>query len=144
MRRFLLGVSFIVSVLLSTPNLGHADTIQPIQIAATDNSAVIYPRALAPAQQINPQSSYGGVGFGLLFAMCGAALGIFLWMRSKNGLQLSARTEQKLKVNEMRSLGNRQYLVVATYGEQKFLLGVCPGKVELISPLERNFGEGDL
>ena len=40
-------------------------------------------------------------------------------------------------VAETKSLGNKQYLVVASYGDQKFLLGVCPGKIELLSELEK-------
>ena len=34
-----------------------------------------------------------------------------------------------------RSLGNRQYLVVASYEGQKFLIGVCPGRIDLLAPL---------
>jgi len=144
MRRFYLGIILIFAGLFTGTHLVYAETAQPIQIAAPDSSTVIYPRTQAPAQPAVSQSSYSGVGLGILFALCGAALGVYLWIRSKNGLQLSSRTEQKLKVNEMRSLGNRQYLVVASYGDQKFLLGVCPGKVEMLSPLERTFDGGDI
>ena len=37
---------------------------------------------------------------------------------------------------ETRPLGNRQYLVVAAYDEKRYLLGVCPGRIELLAPLE--------
>jgi flagellar protein FliO/FliZ len=40
-------------------------------------------------------------------------------------------------VAESRSLGNRQYLVVADYGKQKFLIGVCAGRISLLSPLDQ-------
>jgi flagellar protein FliO/FliZ len=41
-----------------------------------------------------------------------------------------------LAVDETRSLGNRQYLVVASYEGKKFLLGVCPGRIEMLSALD--------
>ena len=47
-----------------------------------------------------------------------------------------AAAGRKLAVAETRSLGSRQYLVVATYGEKKFLLGVCPGRINLLTSLE--------
>lgn len=42
---------------------------------------------------------------------------------------------RSLAVAETRPLGNRQYLVVATYDEKKFLLGVCPGRIDLLASL---------
>jgi flagellar protein FliO/FliZ len=41
----------------------------------------------------------------------------------------------KLQIEETRSLGNRQYLVVAVYEGQKLLLGVTPGQIQLLTPL---------
>ena len=32
--------------------------------------------------------------------------------------------------------GNRQYLVVAAYGEKKYLIGVCVGRISLLAPLD--------
>ena len=46
------------------------------------------------------------------------------------------REARKLTVAETRSLGNRQYLVVADYEGRKFLLGVCPGRIDLLSSLD--------
>ena len=47
-------------------------------------------------------------------------------------------------VEETRALGNRQYLVVASYEGKKFLLGVCPGQINLLSPLgDESSGEGE-
>jgi flagellar protein FliO/FliZ len=37
---------------------------------------------------------------------------------------------------ESRPLGSRQYLVVADYDGRKFLLGVCPGSIEMLTPLD--------
>lgn len=41
-----------------------------------------------------------------------------------------------LELLETRMLGGRQYLVVAKHGQQKFLLGVCPGRIDYLCPLE--------
>ena len=45
---------------------------------------------------------------------------------------------RSLAVEETRSLGNRQYLVVASYEGKKFLLGVCPGRINLLSALPQD------
>jgi flagellar protein FliO/FliZ len=58
----------------------------------------------------------------------------FLWRgRRQSGGRAS---KGKLSVAETRSLGNRQYLVVAAYGEKKYLIGVCVGRISLLAPLD--------
>jgi flagellar protein FliO/FliZ len=39
-------------------------------------------------------------------------------------------------VEETRSLGNRQYLVIAACDGRRFLLGVTPGRIELVASLD--------
>ena len=56
----------------------------------------------------------------------------------KNGfafLQPKNKGVRKLNVAETRMLGNRQFLVMAEYEGRKMLLGVCPGRIELLSDL---------
>ena len=48
----------------------------------------------------------------------------------------SAKAERKLHIEESRSLGHRQHLVVASYEGRRFLLGVCPGSIEYLSGLD--------
>ena len=48
---------------------------------------------------------------------------------------LSARGQRKLQIEETRPLGGRQYLIVANYDGKKFLLGVTPGQINLLTPL---------
>jgi flagellar protein FliO/FliZ len=48
----------------------------------------------------------------------------------------SPKANRKLNIEESRSLGHRQYLVVASYEGRKFLLGVCPGSIEYLSGLD--------
>lgn len=50
--------------------------------------------------------------------------------------------ERKLHIDEMRPLGNRQFLVVAAYEGKKVLLGVCPGRIDYLCQLSVS-EEGD-
>jgi flagellar protein FliO/FliZ len=69
-------------------------------------------------------------------AACAGVGGWLIWQgRRRSGAGVAA-AGRKLAVAETRSLGSRQYLVVATYGEKKFLLGVCPGRINLLTSLE--------
>lgn len=40
-----------------------------------------------------------------------------------------------LKVLESRMLGNRQFLLVVEYEEARMLVGVCPGRIDYLTPL---------
>ena len=110
--------------------------------APGDNPAkpaeVIYPRSPAgepaAAAAVAPG---GGMNVGLLVfaAAAAAAGGWLLWRQRRSPSGLTGREARKLAVTESRSLGNRQYLVVADYNGRKFLLGVCPGRIDLLSPL---------
>jgi flagellar protein FliO/FliZ len=85
-----------------------------------------------------PAVAPGGTSLGsaAIIVACGVA-GAWLWwrMRRNGAAGLSARGERKLTVAETRPLGNRQFLVVADYEGTKFLLGVCPGRIQLLAPL---------
>ncbi len=108
---------------------------------AADDDKVIFPgasRGEAPAKA----ASGGGVntmtlGLGLLLAGAG---GWLVW-RNRRGVPLG-REARALAIEETRSLGNRQYLVVASYEDRKFLIGVCPGRIDLLSPLEGGAARG--
>ncbi len=98
------------------------------------DAAVIYPHS--PGARSEPVARGGPgyvsvLGIALLFAGTGAWL---LWRR-RNPLG-SAAPMRRLAIAETKSLGNRQYLVVASYEEKKYLLGVCPGRIDLLTPLD--------
>lgn len=104
------------------------------------DASVIYPRnaAAQAANAIptgNPSSGSSPV---LLIVAIGAAAagGWMLWRQRRTPSGIAGRDARKLAVSETRSLGNRQYLVVADYDGKKFLLGVCPGRIDLLSPLD--------
>ena len=95
---------------------------------------VIYPRTGATPDAAPGQRSSGYPAVlvtGLLMAGAG---GLLFWRgrRAPGGVAALRR----LAIAETKSLGNRQYLVVASYEDKKFLLGVCPGRIDLLTPLE--------
>jgi flagellar protein FliO/FliZ len=111
--------------------------ISPLFAVAQDT--VIYPRSAAPAEIPAPARATGSNVTLLMMALAAAAAGGWLlWRQRRSPQGLNGREARKLNVTESRSLGNRQYLVVADYDGRKFLLGVCPGRIELLSPLEGN------
>ena len=111
--------------------------VSPVLCVAQDK--VIYPRSVAPAEIPAPVRSAGSNATLLLLALAAAAAGGWLlWQKRRSPRGLNGREARKLAITESRSLGNRQYLVVADYEGRKFLLGVCPGRIDLLSPLEGN------
>lgn len=61
--------------------------------------------------------------------------GAFLLRNGMALFQPRFKGERKLEVSETRTLGNRQFLVVATYEDRKVLLGVCPGRIDYLCML---------
>jgi len=106
-------------------------------IAGVAEETVLYPRSLAPAETPAPIRATGSNATLLLLALAAAvAGGWLLWRQRRSPQGLLNREARKLAVTETRSLGNRQYLVVADYDGRKFLLGVCPGRIDMLSPLD--------
>jgi flagellar protein FliO/FliZ len=100
------------------------------------DATVIYPHgpaSKAEASSAAPSSMYGsGV---LVVALLLAGVGGWLFWRGR-AAPAGTMNARKLAIAETKSLGNRQYLVVAAYEDKKFLLSVCPGKIELLTPLD--------
>jgi flagellar protein FliO/FliZ len=64
----------------------------------------------------------------------GLAGGFWWWQRRR--MQMPSRTrELGLAVEQTKSLGNRQYLIVASCDGRRFLLGVAPGQINLLTAL---------
>jgi flagellar protein FliO/FliZ len=105
-------------------------------LAAQEKDSVIYPRGNAPAgAPAAADSGRSNTLFLLGSAVVAAAGGWWFWQKRRmgaNGLAGAAR----LSIAESRPLGSRQYLVVADYDGRKFLLGVCPGSIKMLTPLD--------
>jgi len=102
--------------------------------ASADDNKVIFPGASAPAgaSGVGGSGSLGSVT--LVVALLIAAVGAWLFWRGRRDAAIG-RDERLLAIDETRSLGNRQFLVVASYENKKFLIGVCPGRIDLLAPL---------
>jgi flagellar protein FliO/FliZ len=102
---------------------------------AADPSQVIYPGGAATSS--GPATPGAAVGTGPLtivgVILLAGAGGWLVWRGRK--LNFPGRDTRRLVIDETRSLGSRQYLVVASYEGQKLLLGVCPGRIDLLTPL---------
>jgi flagellar protein FliO/FliZ len=70
----------------------------------------------------------------MLVLMVGAVVAV--WVFVQRGGMPRRKGTGNLNLLETRVLGGRQYLVVAEYGSQRFLLGVCPGKIDYLCALD--------
>ena len=124
------GLAGFFSLLRITIALG---TVSSFSFAADDNTIITPGTA-----HVDAPSKATGAGLGSTSLLLGIALaGAGGWMvwRNRHGKPIG-REMRALAIDESRSLGNRQYLIVASYEDKKFLIGVCPGRIELLSPLD--------
>jgi flagellar protein FliO/FliZ len=103
-------------------------------LRAADDKALGYfsdkPAPAAPAS-----SGYGATTLVGVILLGGA--GGWLYMRGRK-VQITGRVARRLVIDETKSLGSRQYLVVASYEGKKFMLGVCPGRIDMLTPLDES------
>lgn len=119
-------------LLFSFPLVWCALALSPAH--AADDSQVIFPKTTA-SSTAPAESGRSGLGATtVLGVLVLAGAGGWLVVRGRS-VKIAGRETRSLAINETRSLGNRQYLVVASYEGRKFLLGVCPGRIDLLSPI---------
>lgn len=120
---------------------------------AVDENLVIDPKGTDAAAASNGAAAmeglYGsGSSVGMLVTILGygiilGGLGFVVWYLFKRGVirQPFSKTEGKLRVAETRMLGNRQFIMVVEYEDQKILLGVGPGKIDYLTTLQSHGNE---
>jgi flagellar protein FliO/FliZ len=119
MRRWALLLSAIP---LLAPRLGAA-------------SDILFPKGSETVGASAAAASGGSGTYTIVVAVACALVGSWFLWRSRR--QAGGRASKgKLSVAETRSLGNRQYLVVAAYGQKRYLIGVCVGRISLLAPLD--------
>lgn len=104
-------------------------------------SDIIRPRNAVPADApATSATKSGDSNYVLIVLATGAAAagGWMLWRQRRSPGGIAGRDARKLNIAESRSLGNRQYLVVADYEGKKFLLGVCPGSISMLKSLDED------
>lgn len=82
---------------------------------------------------------YGGQGLVYVFALLlllGAAVVVLNRGGWFGGIRSGGKAVRKLQIEETRMLGHRQYLVVAEYEGRRMMLGVCPGRIDYLCPLD--------
>lgn len=106
-------------------------------LPAQPKEELIYPHGSSPVSPKVPTES-GSLNSGLLLvtALLAAAAGWWIWQKRRGATGAGSTRAPRLAIAESRSLGSRQYLVVADYDGRKFLLGVCPGRIEMLTPLD--------
>ena len=134
------GTGFIlVNFLHGTFALLLLVALLPLNAAAAsaiDESKVIYPKAAAENTGAVAATSASALNATtVLGALVLAGGGGWLLLRSRQA-KATGRVAHALTIDETKPLGNRQYLVVASYEGRKFLLGVCPGRIDMLSPLD--------
>lgn len=145
MRLFLPSFTSVTRWLLVVVGCAVLETAQPMSAASAETPAsrepgtLIYPQG-SPDRPTQPAASGKGSGqsWTLLAAallLAGAGVWVVLKRRGPAGL-LPTRADRKIVIEESRSLGNRQYLVVAGYEDRKFLIGVTPGQIQLLARLD--------
>jgi flagellar biogenesis protein FliO len=112
---------------------------------STDSEAeVFFPRTSADdSSEVNDTdravSPAGGstfvmfTGYGVVLAVLG--VGVFFALKRGGWRNVMKRSDGRLQVSETRMLGNRQFLMVVEYEESRLLVGVSPGRIELLTPL---------
>lgn len=105
---------------------------------APDKPAVVVP--VAPPSVPAPQPGGGTVsllGYVLTIVVLGAA-GVTVLLRGGFfGVSWgAAKTVRKLRIEESRTVGNRQHLVVAEYEGRRVLLGISPGRIDYLCGLD--------
>ena len=110
------------------------------QTAAPAPGTVLHPGTGALPDAFPAATPNGGssVGSAAVIVLCGLAGAALWWRLRRNSAVAGARGDRKLAIAETRPLGNRQYLVVADYEGKKYLLGVVPGRIDLLAPLGRD------
>lgn len=75
----------------------------------------------------------------LLGALVLGAAGVWMFIKRRQSGPIGAlRGDRKIVIEETKSLGNRQYLVVAAYEGKQLLLGVTPGQIQLLTAQDRS------
>ncbi len=101
------------------------------------------PQGLASRPPAPDLDSLGRMlGYLTLFAAL-AGVGVYF---IKFGLPLGRKgpaMDRKLQILETRPLGNRQYLLVVGYEDSRMLLGVTPGKIDYLCPLDSSTAPAD-
>ena len=141
MRLFALVVIYVLPVAL--PDLiAQSDTVEASQVVYPNSSSSENGEG-AEGEVYSGILSEGGSPIGMLVTILGyllilGAMAVAAWYLFKRGVfrKPFSNKEGKLNIAESRMLGNRQYIMVVEYEDNKILLGVGPGKIDYLTSLQ--------
>lgn len=142
LRRLLVVIGCVV-LATAQPMSSYASTATADAQRSPDT--VIYPKSSteksADLPLVKPDSGVGaGAYFLVILVLAGA--GFWLLWRKKNGEGVfGSKAGNGLAIEETKNLGNRQYLVVASYQGKKFLLGVTTEQIQMLTTLPGEDGK---
>ncbi len=139
--------SSVTRWLLMVVGCAVLETAQPMKAASDDavatprgNDTVIHPGGSGSRSSTSMEtaaasvgSTMGGWTFAALVGFGGT--GYWWWLRRRQALRISGGGPG-LDIEQTRSLGNRQFLVVASCDGRRFLLGVAPGQINRLADLD--------
>ena len=128
------ALALIAGTMLSAPLCGQAvEEEKKANVVSSDKTFTPRPPSALFAPENGASSNQLVVYFVVLIALAGGGLYVL-----KRGLPMrGARTgENRLHLLETKILGNRQFLVVVKYQDNKMLLGVGPGRIQYLCPLD--------
>ncbi|MEQ9825052.1 MAG: flagellar biosynthetic protein FliO [Puniceicoccaceae bacterium] len=101
------------------------------------DGAVLQPRARSePWFEAKPSGSGLMGSLALFLVMLAAVAGFWIYTKRGGNSIRQFGVSKDLRIRETKALGNRQFLVVVEYGEQRMLLGVAPGVINHLCYLE--------
>ncbi len=112
-----------------------------ISVPSNDGRLVTNETVLSKVEkpQFSPVASWPNLMSQIVIFLIVLALGFYGFVRFGKRFGLAgfdkAGTKNDLKILEIRSLGNRQHLVVVAYEEQRILLAVTPNGIEHLCSL---------
>ncbi|HVU25887.1 MAG TPA: flagellar biosynthetic protein FliO [Opitutus sp.] len=123
--------------------LAFAGVLRAETPPAAAPETVIYPRGSAAAAESAHVGKADGPGAATAVASLALlGVGAWFWWRHRRGPGLlKPRQVQHLAIEETRPLGNRQFLMVVAHDDRRFLLGVCPGRIEKLAELTPPAGQ---
>lgn len=101
------------------------------------DGTMLQPRARSePWFEAKPSGSGLMGSLALFLVMLAAVAGFWIYTKRGGNSIRQFGVSKDLRIRETKALGNRQFLVVVEYGEQRMLLGVAPGMINHLCYLE--------
>jgi flagellar protein FliO/FliZ len=118
-------------------SLGQEQAAQTAPPERQTMSAPVSPPVAAPASGLAGGGTVSLLGYVLTIVVLGAAGFTVLLRGGFFGVSWgAAKTVRKLRIEESRTVGNRQHLVVAEYEGRRVLLGISPQRIDYLCGLD--------